>query len=305
MSPHKQVTLLRFQGPRFEDHGLDVDVLPELMAYKRLLQETAKEIWRREHPERMRLPKMFEADITLKFFRLEPGSTAVPLMRVRDLSSDHFPMATFFDDEVDQAATLLENTIRAAGVGQDAPSKLPRRVIPLFDELGRTLREDEFLLVSAGTREEAARFDAGIRERILSWASSSYTDLVELTGEVRATDLDGLRFTLRLDDGRKIEGRFKPEHETVVLEALGEHFSRRMHVKGVGEFAPEDGTLKQIVEVQRIDLTGPDMTSDTGSPIWQRLASIGAAVPADAWNDVPNDLAANVDQYLYGRKDRH
>jgi hypothetical protein len=110
---------------------------------------------------------------------------------------------------------------------------------------------------------------------------------------------------LRLDDGRKIEGRFKPEHETVVLEALGEHFSRRMHVKGVGEFAPEDGTLKQIVEVQRIDLTGPDMTSDTGSPIWQRLASIGAAVPADAWNDVPNDLAANVDQYLYGRKDRH
>jgi hypothetical protein len=34
----------KFRGPRFEDHGLDVDVLPELIAYKKLLIETAKEI---------------------------------------------------------------------------------------------------------------------------------------------------------------------------------------------------------------------------------------------------------------------
>jgi hypothetical protein len=304
MSSRKQVTVLRFNGPRFEDHGLDVNVLPEIIAYKRLLQETAKEIWRRNNPKRVRLPKGFDGEIALKFFNLEAGSTGVPL--IREMPLKQFPELMFFDDEVDEAAELLENAIRAAGEREAVPSGLPRNIIPLFDELGKTLREDEFLLISAGAREETARFDGSVKERILAWAASSYTDLVDLTGEVRATDLDGLRFTLRLEDGRKITGRFQPEHEAVVLEALGEHFSRRMRVIGVGEFAPEDGTLKQIVDVKRIELIVPELASDGDIPIWERLASIGAAVPEDAWNDVPTDLSRNVDHYLYGgKKDRH
>src|SRR5262245_2108288 len=233
MLPRKQVALLRFKGPRFEDHGLDVDVLPELIAYKHLLQETAKEVWRREHPDRIRLPRKFEADITLKFFQLQAGSTAVPLMRERSLRQ--LPLTVFFDDEVDEAATLLEDAIHAAEVGAAAPSKFPRGVIPLFDGLGRTLRDDEFLLVSAGTRTETARYDATVKRHILAWASSPLTDEVSLTGEVRATDLDGLKFSLRLDDGNKITGRFKPEHERTILDALGEHASRRIRVVGHGE----------------------------------------------------------------------
>jgi len=305
MRPHKQVTVLRFKGPRFEDHGLDVDVLSEIVAYKRLLQETAKEIWRRNNPTRVRLPKKFEAEISLKFFNLTPGSTGVPLMREIPLYKAA-PQLPFFEDELDEAAILLESAIRAAGQHRLAPDQLPRNIIPLFDELGTTLREDECLLISAGTREDAARYDAAVKGQILSWTTTSYPDVVDLTGEVRATDLDGLRFTLRLEDGRKVTGRFRSDQETVVLEALGEHFSRRMRVVGVGEFAPEDGTLKQIVAVDRIELVGPEVASDGDIPIWERLATIGAAVPGDAWNDVPTDLSTNVDDYLYGgRKDPH
>jgi hypothetical protein len=301
---HKQITVLRFNGPRFEDHGLDVDVLSEIVAYKRLLQETAKEIWRRNNPERVRLPKKFEAEITLKFFSLQPGSTGVPLMR--ELPFTNLLQWMPIRDELDEAAILLEDAIRAAGERGGIPSQLPRNIIPLFEELGKTLRDDEFLLVSAGTRETTARYDSPVKERILAWATSSYTDLVDLTGEVRATDLDGLKFILRLQDGRKVTGRFKPDQETVVLEALGEHFSRRMRVIGVGQFAPEDGSLRQIVNVERIELLGPESASGTDIPIWERLASIGAAVPGDTWNAVPTDLSTNVDDYLYGgRKDQH
>jgi hypothetical protein len=303
MSSRKQVTVLRFNGPRFEDHGLDVDVLPEILAYKRLLQETAKEIWRRKHPRRVRLPKMFDAEITLKFFSLQPGSTGVPLMR--ELPFPQAPPLMIFDDELDEAAVMLEDAIRAAGKREPAPSHLPRNIIPLFNDLGKTLREDEFLLVSAGTRDETARFDDRIKERILEWANLVYTDLVDLTGEVRATDLDGLKFTLRLKDGRKVAGRLKPEYEPVVLEALGEHFSRRIRVVGVGQFAPEDGSLMQIVDVTRIELVGPELASEGDLPIWERLVSIGATIPEEAWNDVPTDLSANVDRYLYGRKEPH
>ena len=56
-----------FKGGRFDDNGLDVDVLPEVIAYKNILVETAKEIWRRKNPDRERLPKNFEDSLTLKF----------------------------------------------------------------------------------------------------------------------------------------------------------------------------------------------------------------------------------------------
>jgi hypothetical protein len=56
-----------FQGGRFLDHGVDVDVLEEVARYKALLVETAKELWRRRNPNRERLPKNFEDSLQLKF----------------------------------------------------------------------------------------------------------------------------------------------------------------------------------------------------------------------------------------------
>lgn len=35
-------------------------------------------------------------------------------------------------------------------------------------------------------------------------------------------------------------------------------------------------------------------------PIWEVVAEIGAALPAEAWKDVPSDLSKNLDHYLYG-----
>jgi hypothetical protein len=304
MPTRKQLTVLTFKGPRFEDHGLDVEVLPEISAYKRLLQESAKEIWRRKHPGRIRLPKGFEADIHLKFFALEAGSTAIPLFR--ELAATPEPHLMSLDDELDEAAVVLEEAIRAAGEHESVPSTLPRSVIPLFEELGKTLHEDEHLLLATRKWERPVRYDSQVKQWILGWASTSYDDMVDLTGEVRATDLDGLKFTLRLEDGERVIGRFKPEHEAVLLEALGEHTSRRMRVVGVGQFAPEDGTLKQVVEVERIEVVEPSTVASEEVPIWERLASIGATAPDDVWETIPTDLSANVDHYLYGgKKDRH
>jgi hypothetical protein len=81
---NQELTTLSFVGPRFEDHGLELDVLSELIAYKRLLLETAKELWRRKHPDRERLPRGYEEQWEVKFYGLQEGSTAVPLMRTVD-----------------------------------------------------------------------------------------------------------------------------------------------------------------------------------------------------------------------------
>jgi hypothetical protein len=299
MSRHKPITILKFDGPRFADHGLDVDVLGEIIAYKRLLQETAKELWRRKHPARQRLPKNFDMDISLKFFTLEPGSTEVPLERSSVAAgTPRLP----FEDELDDAAILLENSIRSAGESGALPKDLPRNVVPLFQDFGKTLRPDECMIIFSGKRSLGARYDDRAKKQIMSWASVTYRDAIDLTGEVRGTDLDGLKFTLRLANGRKVPGRFEPEQEAAVLEALGDHASRRLRVIGEGDFSPEDGNLQQIAAVDRVELIEPESPAPHLSPIWERLALIGAGVPDNAWNDVPTDLAASVDEYLYGKK---
>src|SRR6266851_2218445 len=102
-----------FKGPRFEDHGVDLDVLPDLLSYKDLLVETAKELWRRHHPDRLRLPKKFEDSLALKFYEVRPGSAAVPLLREIDWDGQE-PLSGTLTDELDQAVTLTAETIRAA-----------------------------------------------------------------------------------------------------------------------------------------------------------------------------------------------
>ena len=53
---------LRFDGKRFEGHALDVECTQELIAYRNLIVECAKELWRRKNPDRARLPRGFEDD---------------------------------------------------------------------------------------------------------------------------------------------------------------------------------------------------------------------------------------------------
>lgn len=42
----------------------------------------------------------------------------------------------------------------------------------------------------------------------------------------------------------------------------------------------------------------PTKTEPDKRPIWERLADIGRSVPAEAWDNVPTDLAENHDRYL-------
>jgi hypothetical protein len=39
---------------------------------------------------------------------------------------------------------------------------------------------------------------------------------------------------------------------------------------------------------------------DSVPPLWQSVIDLGASLPPEVWDRVPNDLAANLDHYLYG-----
>lgn len=50
---------LRFEGRRFEQHRFDVECTAELLAYRKLVLECAKELWRRVRADRCELGQVF------------------------------------------------------------------------------------------------------------------------------------------------------------------------------------------------------------------------------------------------------
>ncbi len=288
------------KGKRFDDHGLDLDVLPDLFAYKELLVETAKALWRRSHPDRKNLPKNFEDGLSLKFFAIKRGSAAVPIMREYESEEQ----ADFWKqqpaDELDRAVDLVNETIVAANNSQPLPEELPKNILPLFGNYGKGLRDDESVELKSGRTHTPATYTRKAQGELLARVTTVYADKVDYTGEVRAVDLGGT-FTLKLDDGSKVPGRFSDDQEAVVTRALKEHASLRLRVKGTAEFQP-DGKLKSIVSVSELAVhhVGEVSFDPTARPIWEIIEEIGAAVPAEAWDNVPTDGAQNLDHYLYG-----
>jgi hypothetical protein len=290
-----------FCGPRFEDHGLDVDVLPELIACKTILVETAKELWHRAHPDRTRLPRKFEESLSLKFFEIGEGSTAVPLMREIEFDPAEFAFEPP-PDEFDEAADLLAEAIDSAARDVPLPTAFPKNVMPLFANYGKTLGAGESFALKPVRRPAAATYLPEVRDRLIQWSQNVYEDTIDLTGEVRAADLDGCNFHLRLDDGTKVPGKFNPDQEAMITDALRDHASSRLRIQGQGEFTPTDGKLRRIRSVRQITshVPGSVVYDQMARPIWEVAVEIGAAVPPEEWAKVPTDLSKNLDHYLYG-----
>lgn len=295
----------KFSGPRFEDHGLDIDVLPELIAYKKLLIETAKELWWRKHPDRERIQRNFEASLRLKFYKLVDGSVAVPLEREIEVEEGWLGFERT-PDELDQAVRVLEEAIDAASADAPLPADVPKNVIPLFDQLGRTLEADdkmEFEPPRAARDRKKVVYTQQTRARMIERATGEYTDVITVSGEIRAADLDGGNFSLRREDGSKVFGKFSSEHEAEITEALKEHQSCSLQVEGAATFFP-DGQIKRIEKVDKLQILSKEQVEfdAAAKPIWEIAQEIGKAIPQEEWEKVPKDGAINVDHYLYGHR---
>jgi hypothetical protein len=184
--PKKQYELVThtFRGGRFDDHGIDVDVLPELITYKTILVETAKELWRCNNPDRQRLPKNFEDSLSLKFYEIIPGSAAVPLMREIELQEGLLPFEPL-PDELDEAVVLVSDSIESVSKDKPLPQTFPKKIIPLFSEYGKTLRPGERIELKPAKKDVTACYSSKERTSLVELVQAGYEDIVQLVGEQR------------------------------------------------------------------------------------------------------------------------
>lgn len=298
--PHPLLATLRFDGTRFDGHAFDIECTRELLAYRTLVLECAKELWKRRHPGKPRLPKNFEGGFRLEFDRVDPGSASLPLRRVREKLQAELD----FDDEFDEAAALIDEAVAAANADQLLPEAFPSNVVPLFSEFGVSMRDGETLFLRSRRSSGEAAYTEKARSRLAEWVPPSYEDQVDVVGEVRMANVGPGVFKLQLQDGGPlVDGRFDAPHEATVLQALKDHRQARLRVFGRGEFGTRDRQLRRFVHVDQVSVLGPSEAPFDAEvrPIWDVLAEVGQAAPSGTWDDVPHDLSERIDEVVYGR----
>lgn len=298
---HRNLVNHSFHGRRFDDGGVDLDVTPDLLRFKTLLVEVAKELWRRNNPDRKNLPKNFEDSLSMKFYEVRDNCATIPLERV--LTADDCEQL-WDDDELDDAVNLVAETIEAAGNDLPLPEQFPKHLLVLFQEYGKTLRDEEWIEQRPAKRESVVRYDAAVREQLTRWVETPYEDAVDLTGEVTMARVSNPLMTIQLNDGRKIEAAFRLEDEDIITSALKQHTTAKLRVVGRGQFGA-DGQVRKVTQVTEVSLfsSGERPFDSSAKPIWDVFAEILADTPDEQFAMLPVDGADRHDFYIHGSRE--
>lgn len=232
------------KGTRFDLHAMPVEVLPELNAYRDLVLAVARARFFAEQPTRRRLPKGFEDAFRLSLRTIQPGSAAAPLERVVPIGTARSLPNT--SDRFETARDLIAAAIEAAHRGQPLPEDFPLEAVTAFNQFGRTLRDDEHIVIHSpnGT---TTTYDRRTRKRLVLYREETYEDYVDEIGAIVALDRDKSTFELALEAGRRVPGRLDQLDEAsaaLVRNAVAGEERVQVRVVGVGAFDRNDRLIR-------------------------------------------------------------
>ncbi|HYD47949.1 MAG TPA: hypothetical protein VEB21_06370 [Terriglobales bacterium] len=281
---HTPFAKLIFKGRRFSDAAMPVEALPELAAYRDLVLAVARSLYLEQNPQRVRLPKGFEAGLQLVLDRVESGSVVPIISRVAPPQQTNlFGAEQGPNDIFEQARHVIADAIESGATGT-APAQFSADLYARFSSFGRTLRSDEKIILASPDAVDGVVYDRNVRRRLVLRAARYFEEEVELVGEVRAADKDAEGFNLRLNDGRKIPVRTVPLFLPVAVRSL--EASVLVHVRGTGLF-DADGQLQRVLMATDVSLAeeGQDDVARSGcpTPVEEQLTHLGSL--RDGWLD--------------------
>ena len=296
----KEVTRLSFKGERFRDHALDLHALNELSQFQKMMEETAKSLWRSANPDRERLPSHFEDRVRLCLRKIEDGSATAPL-EVFIEEQDQMPIweQELEPVEINEAVKLAHEVYEAIGADAQLPERFPRALLPEYAKWGQSLADDEAVEMKVAEKKPAY-LTLVHRKKLEKFIETPHEDSIEISGEVFEADIKKGRFQLWSGDDIAVTVVFTPEQEEQVTTALKEHKTARMFVTGMGEYSPQ-GKLLRVSQVDELRLTTAEIHYDNSArPIEDMLEELAREIPQEEWDKLPDDLSNNLDHYLYG-----
>lgn len=171
---------LRYVGARYAGARLPVNVLSDLPAFRDLLVSFAKDEWKARHADRQRVPKGFDASLTLDLTQIEVGSALPNLVWSREVAQATLPG---FEDElaeiVEASYSDIIHLFEGVAAGNDAPELSPEKLRAL-DKFGASLRADEKIELAPTDGGNVVFLDVERRKRLITSVRETYS--VRLTG---------------------------------------------------------------------------------------------------------------------------
>lgn len=246
----------RFEGERFREHRLPLDLLEDLTALQEMTIEMAKFIYLEKNPDRQRVPKNFTQGITFELESIEPGSTIPKIIMIVTMIG-MFPhqKVTFFEN----AKERIISAVQAASTDEDINKYAPESVLYHFNKFGKKLRADEFVEFNPNGVEKA-KFTKDTRRKLILASSKSkeYTEDIKLRGSIFEMDQDKSTFQIQLINGKKIEAQYNEHNEDIIKDAFLKYSdNQRVSINGIGKFNKNSKLIKiqQIDDVALLDIT--------------------------------------------------
>lgn len=236
----------RFTGARFDEHTLPVDVARDLAAYETLIVELARRLYLDDHPERQRVPKGFASNFHLDIQRIDDGSARPMLVLVL---SGALALVGGERGYFERARDLVSECIAAPT--NALPGTFPRELLSHFNQLGRSLRDDETLeLPRDGAASAVLTQDK--RKRLVLAADQVYEKETDLVGFIAEVDFERITFRLRLPDGGQVAVPM-PESFHNKAREFGGKPRHQVAFKGVAAYDSWD-RLQRVVSVESLDI---------------------------------------------------
>lgn len=207
-SGDKAFLCARFAGGRFDSHAIPFDVLPDLAAYRSLLVDVAKVLFKRRHNNRVRVPKGFEDSFQIGLVRVEGGRSAVAI-GVQLPPRQQAPqgeLGFLSYEEFGEAKTYVDDLIRRVQATGNVPDDFPSELAGRFNPFGQNLQADEYIELGYDT-PNPVRYDTFIRKRIVLSREQTYENAVNAvftlnggvsnTGAIHVLDESGSAFDFR------------------------------------------------------------------------------------------------------------
>ncbi|MGV8931630.1 MAG: hypothetical protein ACOH1R_05900 [Luteimonas sp.] len=272
---------VRFAGGRFDSHTIPFDVLPDLAAYRDLVVEVAKHLFRERNPDRQRVPKGFVESFQLGLSQVIQGNSATALAQVietqealADQAELNFPRyGEFFTG----ARNLLDRVIAAANHDRPLPQDFPSELVGRFNRFGQSLRAGEHAELS---HEDASpvRYDSTTRKRIVLSANATYENTLDQRFTLDGGALSSIVVHVLDEEGTRFDFRVDSEAECEKAIARRRH---EVRIVGIGQFDRHD-RLTKITRYKELIYTD----EEPQRPIDQRFSEI-ARTPA-GWYAVGN-----------------
>lgn len=279
----RTIVNLSFAGDRYNGASLDEDALQVVLRFQKTLRGLAKALHKKRHLE---AEKSLDERLRLVVSAFEEGSTNISLEAAQiegEFDLNRIP------DELYSASALVYDAYSSVIEDKVLPAEMPIEFIPHVAKLGDDLDEGSNVSFSPPSHEPLT-ISHRTRSALLSWVETSYTDTIEISGEVIQADVKNRACRL-IDPSSKrlVFVRFDDRDANTVTQALRQHEIKQLMVSGTGEFNSK-GHLLRFKHYTSMELVDEFTEMPTQPESLSEIASrIVADIPEELWDQLPRD----------------